>query len=540
MQRRSTTTSNDGSFQQSRVIPITAPPRGSMEHEHTTEKDNLKQRKKRRKAVLSAWSQLRYELARHIEEDGPFMLFVGFMGCILITMIALVGFKLLQVVLADRHGGRRNGFFNKRRGGMMDDDKTHRPLPFHPIYKVPEAMEFVGDRSSSYAKLRKEYDTEILPLDLDRSLEFAKSVRDVPFTPRSMDSHHSDQVLYDIYNCPHEPPPNYPFEWKLTKILDDWPVNDNDIPDQIHQGLCVFDYVKDYAKAMNYRNKEQPFVIENDPEVARTVERWHQPGYVEKMIGPDVKHRAEYNTNNHFLYHMPAAAGGMRHPSRKAQEKMENLQDNQGRKAQLQNEAMIPETLRMTYNDWVKHANVSKVGENDEHWYYRLIGCGYMGSDGSCDHGSTEALFDELPYFQPKSNLYIGDPEEQKGVHCRFGMKGVIAENHFDGSRNAIAVLMGKRRYILAHPNNCDKLTLLPMKHPSARHSAIDYTNPDLETYPEFKEAKSNEVVLQPGQVLYLPTNWFHFIVSLELNMQCNTRSGLTDHYMEPLKQCGF
>jgi ribosomal protein L16 Arg81 hydroxylase len=78
------------------------------------------------------------------------------------------------------------------------------------------------------------------------------------------------------------------------------------------------------------------------------------------------------------------------------------------------------------------------------------------------------------------------------------------------------------------------------MKHPSARHSAIDYTKPDLETYPKFAQAKSNEVVLQPGQVLYLPTNWFHFIVSLELNMQCNTRSGLTEDYMDPLHTCGF
>jgi len=230
----------------------------------------------------------------------------------------------------------------------------------------------------------------------------------------------------------------------------------------------------------------------------------------------------------------------MRRVSRATQEKIKNLQDNQGRKAKLQNEDVIPENMRMTFADWLHHANVTKVGPNDEHWYYRLIGCGYMGSDGGCDHGSTEALFDELPFFQPKSNLYIGDSEEQKGIHCRFGMKGVIAENHFDGSRNSIALLMGKRRYILGHPSNCDKMALLPMKHPSARHSAVDYTNPDLEQFPEFAKAKSNEVVLQAGQVLYLPTNWFHFIVSLELNMQCNTRSGITDHYMQPIHDCGF
>jgi hypothetical protein len=46
--------------------------------------------------------------------------------------------------------------------------------------------------------------------------------------------------------------------------------------------------------------------------------------------------------------------------------------------------------------------------------------------------------------FQPKPSLYIVRPEKQNDIHCRFGMKGVIAENHFDGSRNAIAVLGGE------------------------------------------------------------------------------------------------
>jgi Cupin-like domain len=137
-------------------------------------------------------------------------------------------------------------------------------------------------------------------------------------------------------------------------------------------------------------------------------------------------------------------------------------------------------------------------------------------------------------------------------------------------------VLRGTRRYILSHPNQCDKLALLPMGHASARHSAVDYTNPDLQTYPEFEQAMGNEVVLQAGQVLYLrkygkttsrevppkrfcrhpnklmasffvcaclgqsATNWFHYIVSLNLNMQCNARSGASDHYKEPIEACGF
>lgn len=119
-------------------------------------------------------------------------------------------------------------------------------------------------------------------------------------------------------------------------------------------------------------------------------------------------------------------------------------------------------------------------------------------------------------------------------------MKGVIAENHFDLSRNAITLLGGQRRYILSHPRECLNMNLLPRGHPSARHSAVDWSNPDLDIYPTFAHATVNEVVLQPGDVLYLPTNWFHYIISLELNMQCNTRSGGERLNHEYITDCGF
>jgi hypothetical protein len=245
---------------------------------------------------------------------------------------------------------------------------------------------------------------------------------------------------------------------------------------------------------------------------------------MESMLG-DGPHRCEISENNHFMYYVPVS------PRR--------------RKAK----GAVPEgwreptkLTRIVYKEWLQHANVSddQLGPNKPHWYYRLIGCGGMGPDGGCDLGSSEYLFDEMPFFQPKESLYIVDPEEQKGIHCRFGMKGVIAENHFDGSRNMVAVLGGSRRYILSHPNQCEKLALYPKGHPSARHSAVDWSKPNLQEFPQFSEARASEVVMQPGHVLYLPTNWFHYIISLELNFQCNTRSGVSMEYMPPIIQCGF
>lgn len=329
---------------------------------------------------------------------------------------------------------------------------------------------------------------------------------------------------YDIHNCPHDPPSNYPYAWNVKDVLDNWAPDDPTPRERIYQGLCVFDYETEKEKALNYREVELPFVVRGDPAVLRTAERWTQKEYMQKMLG-NTRYRTEYSENNHFMY--------WAHPRKKDKENNKVPEDWEP----------PTEMLRMRYAEWLEHANItddSQLGPDMEHWYFRLIGCGAMGKD--CDKGSSEYLFDELAFFQPREDneLYMVDPNKQKGIHCRFGMKGVIAENHFDGSRNMIALLSGERRYILSHPDQCENLCLLPRGHPSARHSAVDWSDVDWDKFPKFKDAEVNEVVMQAGDVLYLPTNWFHYIISLELNFQCNTRSGISREYMDAIHQCGF
>ncbi|KAG7354237.1 cupin-like domain containing protein [Nitzschia inconspicua] len=439
-------------------------------------------------------------------------------------------------------GGRRSNKRKRMPNGLF----PRIDLKPSSVYDIPDTLSFVGDKSDHYATLRKEYDAK-----MDELPNIQKKYTFAPMAMTNTDDHPLDHDLpepYDIYNCPEYPPKNYPYDWNLLQVLKHWEPDDPTIPSdmRLFQGLCVFDYQKDYDKAVNYRRQELPFVVVNDPQVQQTVKRWNAPGYMEQLLG-NVRHRAEYSESNHFLY-WNKPAGQLRHPRQHNVRKIQQRPDLNpliAPEAQnLKNWKEPTQMLRMTYLDWLARANLTEtgavVGPNDPHWYFRLIGCGETGPEGECDQGSSEYLFDELPFFQPRETLYVVDPMEQKGIHCRFGMHGVIAENHFDQSRNAIVVLGGERRYVLAHPNQCKRLSLLPKGHPSARHSAVDWSDPDLDSYPEFAEARGNEVVLQPGDVLYLPTNWFHYIISLNLNFQCNTRSGVTPEYMKPIRECGF
>ena len=166
------------------------------------------------------------------------------------------------------------------------------------IYKPKESIMELGDKTDFYAKLRQSYDTKF-PDNTQRSLEVVESRRNYDINPFLAILKNRDNY-YDIYNCPPVPPPNYPYNYKLVDILQQWPADDPYPTERIYQSLCVFDYQTDYEKAMTYRNAELPFVLKGDPAVAKTVERWQTPYYLKSLIG-NVDHDVEYSKTNHFL-----------------------------------------------------------------------------------------------------------------------------------------------------------------------------------------------------------------------------------------------
>ena len=39
--------------------------------------------------------------------------------------------------------------------------------------------------------------------------------------------------------------------------------------------------------------------------------------------------------------------------------------------------------------------------------------------------------------------------------------------------------------------------------------------------------ATAVETILKSGEILYIPSHWFHYIISLQKSAQCNVRSGI-------------
>jgi hypothetical protein len=91
-----------------------------------------------------------------------------------------------------------------------------------------------------------------------------------------------------------------------------------------------------------------------------------------------------------------------------------------------------------------------------------------------------------------------------------IGQQGIVMPNHYDATDNMYVMAWGRKRAIIGEPGQLDALYRYPNEHPLAGSSQVNLTSPDLYRYPNFKNARLREVVVGPGDILYLPAWWWH------------------------------
>jgi Cupin-like domain len=153
--------------------------------------------------------------------------------------------------------------------------------------------------------------------------------------------------------------------------------------------------------------------------------------------------------------------------------------------------------------------------------------------DNSGDHeesegGSSRRRSSSSTASGKKSSHGGNGKYKYRGIGCRFAVSGLISASHFDGARNFVAMVRGRKRYILMPPQECKKLYLnTDENHPMFRQSTFDWSSKhEVAAHPNLLTARATEVVLSMGEVLYIPSYWFHYIVSQDASIQCNAWSG--------------
>jgi hypothetical protein len=91
-----------------------------------------------------------------------------------------------------------------------------------------------------------------------------------------------------------------------------------------------------------------------------------------------------------------------------------------------------------------------------------------------------------------------------------IGQQGIVMPNHYDATDNMYVMAWGRKRAIIGEPGQLDALYRYPNEHPLAGSSQVNLTSPDLDRYPNFNNSRLREVIVGPGDILYLPAWWWH------------------------------
>jgi hypothetical protein len=124
------------------------------------------------------------------------------------------------------------------------------------------------------------------------------------------------------------------------------------------------------------------------------------------------------------------------------------------------------------------------------------------------------ALRDDLDFSVLRGRLgrtlaWIGPGGTFTGLHC----------DHLD---NLVVQVVGRKRFRLAAPE------VRPKLYPSKKYdffselSGVDARRPDLAAHPAFADVAFEDVVLEPGDMLCTPTDWWHCVEALEPSITVN------------------
>ena len=91
---------------------------------------------------------------------------------------------------------------------------------------------------------------------------------------------------------------------------------------------------------------------------------------------------------------------------------------------------------------------------------------------------------------------------------------------HYDLENNLLAQVFGCKRVILASPADTENLY-----KGAAGYSTADPELPVRDEYPRLADVRLHEVVLEPGDALFLPHDWWHHVRSLEASISLSLRN---------------
>ena len=109
--------------------------------------------------------------------------------------------------------------------------------------------------------------------------------------------------------------------------------------------------------------------------------------------------------------------------------------------------------------------------------------------------------------------LWIGHNHSKTGLH------------YDTDTRNFLCQLRGQKKVYLFPPNQSKYLYPSSKFDSGAKCSQVNFWDVNTEKFPLFNQSKYIEIILSPGQILYIPPYWWHCMENIGTNISISVRS---------------
>ncbi|NJK63851.1 MAG: cupin-like domain-containing protein [Synechococcaceae cyanobacterium SM2_3_1] len=133
-----------------------------------------------------------------------------------------------------------------------------------------------------------------------------------------------------------------------------------------------------------------------------------------------------------------------------------------------------------------------------------------VANNGNLDRDELQGLLADIQFIPQ-----LLDPTETKGkVFFWFGPAGTITPLHHDPLNVLFSQVYGCKRFKLISPDQTPWLY-----NRSGVFSEVNPAQPDDDRFPLFNNVQVLELIVEPGDVLFIPVGWWHWVESLEVSI---------------------
>jgi ribosomal protein L16 Arg81 hydroxylase len=133
-----------------------------------------------------------------------------------------------------------------------------------------------------------------------------------------------------------------------------------------------------------------------------------------------------------------------------------------------------------------------------------------VANNGFLDLPETQRLRAEVPQLPE----FLDPANAQRKIFFWFGPGGTVTPLHHDIMNIFAAQVLGRKRFTLIPPEQTafvyNKVGVF---------GEVDCRNPDYTHHPLYAQATPIEVIIEPGDILFIPVGWWHYVEGLETSI---------------------